>query len=261
MQINDLQGKLTEYLFASSKLTADFIIAKTILDNIEKFPDFYLKEIAIEAQVAESTVTKFCNKLGYDGFKELRNDVAKYKDSQYIDTILNDISMSNSQEELIPLLASLETNIMTQASRFFNDNQLEEIAEILKTTKHGLLLAPIYLFETIQTFQEFLARKGHRFYHLLRSSDQQIINECAKNSQVVFIFSLGGEWIENNHATLSMLKEKGLKIIAFTCVEHLRSPYIDVAFYIGDASLVGYQSAYIQYIFFKYLCLSLISKM
>lgn len=250
-----LAGKLKEYLFASEKLTADFIIAKTILDNLSNLPHLYLKEIAIEAQVAESTVTKFCRKLGYEGFKELRNDIILEENIESVENILFQTIKITDSEILIDTILAEEKKILLQAFDQFDTEKLALVAATIAAQQQGLILSPIYINESVTFFEEFLHRKQYNFYCLARSSDYAVIEECLKQQTAILIFSITGEWVQHNAAFIMRLKQQGHKFILFTCNEVDAYTDIDVVFHIGDEALLANQSTYIQNLYFKLLLL------
>ena len=69
-----LQVILSEYLFNIKKFDTNFIIAKVMLDRLSEFPDISIEKIAYLANTTPATVTKFCKKLGYDGFLGIKQD-------------------------------------------------------------------------------------------------------------------------------------------------------------------------------------------
>lgn len=79
--------KLTEFLFRCIKADVNFNIAKVLIERIDDFPDIFIEEIAYSANTTPASVTKFCKKLGYPSFKEMRSDLIEYSESWLLDTV------------------------------------------------------------------------------------------------------------------------------------------------------------------------------
>jgi DNA-binding MurR/RpiR family transcriptional regulator len=46
-----------------------------MIENLKKFPDVTIQEVAEESFTSTTSVTKFCHKIGYQNFYELRNSI------------------------------------------------------------------------------------------------------------------------------------------------------------------------------------------
>ena len=254
-----LQDKLQEYLFASQKLTADAVVAKVILDNLAKFPEVYLKQIAQEAQVAESTVTKFCHKIGYRSFKELREDIILNKDIEMIDIMLEHLRKDSIDDAITQMLEE-EAKMMKYIFSIFDDDLIQTISGILRKAGKGMILAPSYMNESITFFEQIMRRRQIDFYRLARSSESLLIDNylSGENDRPVLIFSLTSEWVLKNKQTLRLIREKGNPVILFTCADITeKAANVDIVFYLGEEDFVGNQTSLVSYLFFKCLLLKI----
>jgi len=104
--------RLVEYLFKNRKLDTNFSIARVMIIKVNEFPNVTIDEIAYLAHTTPGSVTKFCKKLGYKSFKELRTDRLNYRyanlfrdmfsiaESKGIDSALNFFIIENQKKIL-----------------------------------------------------------------------------------------------------------------------------------------------------------------
>lgn len=76
--ISQVYIRLNEHLFKCKKYDLNFLITKVLIERIDEFPNIYIEEIAYAAQTTPASITKFCKKLGYTSFKEMRCDLDNY---------------------------------------------------------------------------------------------------------------------------------------------------------------------------------------
>lgn len=96
--------RLSENLFRCKKHDLNFQITKTLIEHIDEFPDIYIEEIAYAAQTTPASITKFCKKLGYASFKEMRYDLDVYSD----DLMMDQFGDSQTEEDTVAAILQRE---------------------------------------------------------------------------------------------------------------------------------------------------------
>lgn len=67
---------LLAYINNSLNKDINYYIAKSLLEHIKRIESFSLEEIAEACNVAPSTINRFCKRIGFKNFSNLRNSVA-----------------------------------------------------------------------------------------------------------------------------------------------------------------------------------------
>ena len=84
---------LLAYINNSLDKDINYHIAKTLLENFHKIEGFSLETAAEVCNVAPSTINRFCKRIGFRNFSNLRNSVIKYGPSLE----KNDIDLSGDR--------------------------------------------------------------------------------------------------------------------------------------------------------------------
>lgn len=83
-------------------------IYKFIVDNVEKIPYMTIRELAHAIQVSTSTILRFCNKLGCDGYKEFKERLKKYVHQ------IQEMPPQGDLNELLHYFKKTNTNLFEQ---------------------------------------------------------------------------------------------------------------------------------------------------
>lgn len=187
-----LQVILSEYLFNIKKFDTNFIIAKVMLDRLSEFPDISIEKIAYLANTTPATITKFCKKLGYDGFLDIKqeNHIKFYGITQeYINEINEPIGFYNAYTNQI-------RNIYDHLYLLFDHEQISRIAWQLSYCKKVAVLTGHHGFTATNLFSEMLRSFNILCYEIDRHSDISVIENALDQSDMTFIISLSGKWIK-----------------------------------------------------------------
>lgn len=92
-----------------------------IYNILQKNPDLILRgsitSLSKEYQVSQSTITRFCQKIGYDGFNEFKFDVFRSEKQSY-DNSENHVSVIESYCQLLHILEeSLDYDLLRKVAR------------------------------------------------------------------------------------------------------------------------------------------------
>lgn len=69
-------GKLYQLRNNSAYDEIDYIIANYLIKNLNKIDQISLKKIIKDIAVSKSTITRFCQDVGFDGYLSLRNELS-----------------------------------------------------------------------------------------------------------------------------------------------------------------------------------------
>jgi|GEM_PF-6099976 len=86
--------RLVECMFDNRKQDVNGSIARVMISKLNRIHDITLDEIAYLAHSSPASVTKFCKKLGYASFKDLKAD---YQQFQYAYAFQDMINISDTR--------------------------------------------------------------------------------------------------------------------------------------------------------------------
>lgn len=104
----------------------DYEIYNFILKNSEKIAYMTIREVANEAHVSTTTITRFCRKLNCDGFSEFK---VRYK-----------LEAEKGENHKKRYDFSIVLDFLKRANTEAFQNQLDEIATIIASKKHVIFL-------------------------------------------------------------------------------------------------------------------------
>lgn len=201
--------RLSENLFRCKKHDVNFQITKTLIEHIDEFPDIYIEEIAYGAQTTPASVTKFCKKLGYASFKEMRYDLDVYSN----DLMMDQFYLASSQEAYVEAILQREYEINKHIFASFDVPQLQRIAKKVKGAKKLAIFGNSYSFTGVNFFRELLSQEGYIVFESNRSAEDQLVESILAECDGAFIISLTGEWAE---AHVPLIQRQGIPLFLFT---------------------------------------------
>lgn len=198
----------------STLLPAEKQIADFIIKNAEKIEELSINELAGYAKTSKSTVTRFCQRLGYDGFKQFRLSAAKdhvaeakYEGpaadkDQTSESTVQAVCQSNAQ-------ACLDTPLLLDVSC------LENVAQALLEAKRILIIGDGPVAPIALDLYQKLIRLGLLCIYSLDRRFQQMQAVLTGEQDVIIAFDLAG----STKATIEALqhaRKNGTKTIAVT---------------------------------------------
>lgn len=159
-------------------------LSKYILENFELIPNMSVNELANNTYISKSSVIRFCQKLGFSGYTELKNyikwdqsiDNKSSRQNHVLDDVINDIyrtleyiSQSDWTEIYDKLIDSSQIYIMPTG--YTQQSQAKEIYRLFL-----LLNKKVEIFNNVSPSNEF-----------------KRILEIADSSSIFFLISQSGE--------------------------------------------------------------------
>lgn len=116
-------------------------IAKFILNNPKKVVDMTVSELAEISDVSIASVSRFCRKVGLNGFAQLKISLAQeLVDTHKSGEISNDISVDNIPQSLQNILANKITELK-QTVNLINTDEFREILEGIRDASRVQVIA------------------------------------------------------------------------------------------------------------------------
>lgn len=197
--------RLTEYFFKFVHSDADYQIAKTLIWKINDFPDIMIEEIAYLANTAPSSVTKFCKKLGYRSFKEMRTDLSFYAAPDFFTFKETSSLEPRSSQQLISLFLEQDQLIQRDTFAKFDKQVFSRIAHNMSSAKAIACISNTYAFPISNFLRELMAPLGIPVLAINRRSEPETIRQIITSADVVFYISLTGKTVSDYQRALKSL--------------------------------------------------------
>lgn len=207
--------RLTEYLFDNRKLDVNYSIARVMLAQMSHIHNISIEEIAYRAHTSLASVTKFCKKLGYKSFKELKADHLHY---QYANMFRDMIHISGTRgiDAALNFFAEENKRKLLEIFDNFDQEQLRRISCRLWELKRGVVLSGIHGFAAANFFCELCSYYGINAYEINREAEASIIKSLIETEQLIFIISLTGVWMDEFINKVNITDEDAKKIVLVT---------------------------------------------
>jgi len=206
---DNLYIRLVDFIYKCDKLSTDFYIAKFLLDNLDKFPDLTSQEVAMNAFTSKGSVTKFCKKLGYESFFDLRHDQEKLSKEAHL---FHEIQSDNPQKSIQNFIQNsyqLDLKIFSM----FDYHQIIRIASLIQSANSVALISPAFTFESVNLLKEVLHSSGYRVFLLNRSTPVGTLLDMADEADLSIFISMTGQWMDREKVEqLERIKDKSVLI-------------------------------------------------
>lgn len=205
-------------------------IADFILEDSKRVVGLSISEMAMELQVAESSIVRFCKLLHLDGFGELKLSLASYQKEE-TKLPYGNVARGDSTAEILDKVFGSSIQVLNETRNFMKAETLEEAVLCMQNAKK-IVFYGMYTSSTIvHDAYMRLYRIGYPVFYFTDPYEAKISASMLDEDCVVFGVSHTGRTRDTIEA-LTIAKESGAKVIALTSFE--RSPILDIA----DISLV-----------------------
>lgn len=179
-------------VFAPSFTPAEKIIAQYLLDNTEQALKQSIHEIAAEVSTSASSLTRFCHKLGYDTFKEMKVDLVPAVDELAADEFRRVMGWMDNSEQLVKNYLMGMNDVCRQALELNSMKSLREIAQLVYRADIVYLFGIGASSIVAQNLEEKLAKLRKRcIFHQDANFNVQVASS-ATDRDVAFAISYSG---------------------------------------------------------------------
>ena len=185
-----------------------------LLDHIHEIIYMSVTELAEKIDVGESTILRFCRKVGYTGYQDFKLTVA-----QYVGT--NQEKEVQYEKSLNKIVADSLISSITKASKLIEEETLQEAIKMINTANrvlfYGVGSSGVAAMEAKHRFM----RLGRKYDAFTDSHFMMMISSTLEPGDLVIAFTLSGGTKDTVDAC-KRAKEHGSKVIAVT--SYLKSP-------------------------------------
>ncbi|PWW31309.1 RpiR family transcriptional regulator [Cytobacillus oceanisediminis] len=196
-------------------------VASVVLEQMDKVIYYSVTDLADIAEVGETTVLRFCRKIGLKGYQEFKLAIAK------------DLSVSGQNDtsesqplSLVDSIAQYTKNAVDETVNMIDETVLQKAIELLSAASsvHFFGVGTSGL-SALDAKNRFL-RIGRRFDAIIDPHIQSMTAATLGPNDVVVGLSISGS-TKDTIDSLHIAKENGAKVIAITY--YARSPITKVA--------------------------------
>ncbi|QOY60546.1 MurR/RpiR family transcriptional regulator [Thermophilibacter immobilis] len=194
----------------SRKRDSDYAIARYLVPRLDNLRSLMITDITENAFVTRSAVRRFCNKLGFSSFSELKSQVttAAYP---------SDLNHRDLQENVVEYRASLDGGIedmLSEMGRTVNNDQVVALSRSLHDHAGVVLVCANNTSGTLVRFQQelFYAQK---FIQLATDSYRtRLVESTDDEDRLVVVVSASGVFARNIESWISEIESEKYLITA-----------------------------------------------
>ncbi|MDS5430226.1 MurR/RpiR family transcriptional regulator [Streptococcus pneumoniae] len=164
-------------------------------------------EIVSKVKVGEGTLNRFCKKIGYSGFQELKLKMTK--------DILELESQKMSSDTFIDEIKNNYLSIVESTRKLIDGRQIELAIKLIREANQILIIGVGSSGNVAREFESSLLRIGIISKTVIDTHFQLMHTALLKDNDLIIAFSLSGSTKEVEE-TLLNAKRKNVKIISIT---------------------------------------------
>jgi DNA-binding MurR/RpiR family transcriptional regulator len=200
-------------------------IADLILSDPENLVHLTISEIAVKIDVAHSSIVRFCKILGFEGFKQLKINIATNL-RKTTDTILLDIERTDKPGVVLSKVYRSAITTLEETLNTIDRGEFTKAVRLLSRAKriefYGIGTSAVLALDAYYRFM----RVGLPAYAAVDPHIQRVSASMAGKDWVIVGISHTGRTRDTFDA-LKIAKERGAKIICIT--SFMKSPIVSIS--------------------------------
>lgn len=214
-------------------------IAKFICSRPDEVIHMTIQDISEQLHISKSAVLRFCKKIGFNGFNELKVQLAQEMNekirSNHMINVNFPFSIYDSSKEIANKLIELYTITIQDTCSCIDYSVLQTIAKLLNDAEVIDIYAHAHNFHIAQNFKDKMLTIGKRVNCIENFYDQRLNVLTSDSRHVAIILSYSGKasWILT---ILQKLKEKNIPVIQIGKINSNHYPAL-VSYHLGISNL------------------------
>lgn len=195
-------------------------IARAVLEHPERVVDLTISELAAVCDASQATIARFCQGIGYSGYREFRLAVAAATSREQaarerFELTESEVNPSDSVQEVVAKIAYQETSAIEQTARQLDVVALDAVVAVVVGAARIDLYGVGSSSLTAQDLQQKLSRIGLTAFCSVDSHLALASAALQKPGNVAIGVSHSGETLETTHA-LAVARAAGATTVAIT---------------------------------------------
>ena len=164
----------------------DTVLARYFLENYTNLSNLNIYDVADECFVSRSSIRRFCQRIGYENFKQLKNDFKQfsYEYHYFMNTSRKEDYRDNYMREL--------ANVQKDFNELITDDKLREIAARIHDSDQVVLMSAYNSVNALIEFQRPLVI-SHKLVRVMNSEniDKDYLEALDENGLVIVVSPMG----------------------------------------------------------------------
>lgn len=214
-------------------------LANTVLNLGERIQDYTIKELARSTSTSIASIHRLCRKLGLEGFKELKVELARSEARRGAPAEAVDINFplkaGETADQIAPRMELLYAETLRETREMLDAREVDRAAEMLARARQVDIYTTSHNLYPANMFCDRLLSTGHAAT-CHESIERQVRTALAATGEHVAIFISYSGLAANFLSLLTPLKERGCPIILIgTPHAALLNPGLDAYLRISDS--------------------------
>lgn len=243
-----MQGdEIMEFTINTDGLSkSDIIVANYIMKNYFSIPYMSINEVAKCVNVSEATLSRFCRKIGYENFKDLKKKIIESSNIspslKVKNTLIKMSSSSHDKNTINNVLSNLINNLNTTLEILDKKKFENAVSEIINAKKI-FIFAPAPSYGLAYILQYRLNRFGFNIV-LMKNSGSAIFEDMIniESSDIILVFGFSKMLVETKVLLEFCNKNKYKTILLTDLMESEMSRLADISLCVYRGSINEFHS-------------------
>lgn len=206
-------------LYNASEIgSVDHQLSTFLIENYLGIEELNIFDVAEENNVSRATVRRYCQNLGYENFKELKQHFNEFDEG------LEVYKEFYSQPSFIAVLKRQVFEMFDELEDRLSNKELEQIVTALISADEVIIIASSTIANSVRFFQQAMALFGKRVSIVVNNSEFERRKNLLTDNSLILFFSISGVLAKT---MLSETSCSNAKVYLFT---NLRSPLFNQFF-------------------------------
>ena len=215
-----------ERLDPAERRVADYLLKMSL-----RMPYLTLEEVSKGAKTSKTTVERFCKKLGFKGFKELRMTRIRHAINSFLDflagvDIPSGLGISINTEGLVDFVIRINVDVLLEIKKTLKQEEVDLATQIIENAQKLLLIGVGSSSSVIFDAEQRFTRLGINCYASSDPHFQMIRALSLGQEDAIFAVSYSG-YTRDIVDCLQAGKSKGAKVVCLTSFP--KSPIANIA--------------------------------
>ncbi|KXT73257.1 Transcriptional regulator, RpiR family [Streptococcus gallolyticus] len=206
-------------LYNSSEVgSIEYQLSGYFIDNYLEIEKLNIFDVAEENHVSRATVRRYCNKLGYDNFKKLKQHFNEFDEG------LDIYNEFYSRSGFVSVLKQQIFEMFDELEERLSNIELKQIVSAIVLADEVIIIASSTIANSVRFFQQAMALFGKRVSIVVNITEFENRRNSLTADSLVLFFSISGVLAKT---MLSVTSDSDAKVFLFT---NLRSPLFNQFF-------------------------------
>ncbi|QVK18523.1 MurR/RpiR family transcriptional regulator [Mycoplasmatota bacterium] len=183
-------------------------IIKYLIKNLKETVHLSVTEFSDETGVGETTIVRFCKKLGYKGYHDFKLAIAQ-------DFTITKKIKSNQQTAICDRVFQNMMTVLEDSKNLLDHNSIDKTVKMIEEARSVYFYGVGASGITAQEAQSKFFRIAHKFHVVTDNHFQMMASQIMSKEDLIIVITISGSTKDIVDAVASA-KQRGAKVIAIT---------------------------------------------